>query len=272
MPGLAETITSPANPRVKDAVKLRQRSHRDRCGLMLIEGAMELGRAIARGHHPTQLFTCPELVKTPEARSLVTRCREGDGAVITCSRRVFEKLVYRGASDGLLAVAPRISLGLDDLKPHDRMLLVVAEAVEKPGNLGTILRSADGAGADAVIVCDRCTDVSNPNVVRASLGAVFTVPVVEASSDDVLAWLGKHRVSLLAATPGARPIYSDVDMQGSVAIAVGAEKPGLTDRWLSAADICVRIPMHGAADSLNVGASTTILLYEALRQRSSRPS
>jgi TrmH family RNA methyltransferase len=147
-------------------------------------------------------------------------------------------------------------------------LLIVAESIEKPGNLGTILRSADAAGADAVVVCDRCTDIWNPNVVRASVGTLFTVPVVEAPQEKVFAWLEQKGIKIVAATPSAKESYTRVDLKVPCAIAVGTEQLGLSQQWLDRADICVRIPMLGAADSLNVAMATTLLLYEAVRQRS----
>jgi TrmH family RNA methyltransferase len=151
----------------------------------------------------------------------------------------------------------------------------VAEAIEKPGNLGTILRSADAAGADAVLVCDRCTDVFNPNVVRASIGTLFSLPVVEVSTDEALPWLRARGIRILAATPAADTLYTDVDLAAATAIVVGTEKVGLSSRWMSEADVRVRIPMRGQIDSLNVASATTLLLYEAVRQRGSgreRPS
>jgi TrmH family RNA methyltransferase len=148
---------------------------------------------------------------------------------------------------------------------------VVAEAIEKPGNLGTILRSADGVGADGVIVCDRCTDIYNPNVVRASVGTLFTRPVIEASGDEVIAWLKEERIQIVAATPSATVHFTQAPLSGDVAIVVGTEQLGLSQKWLDAADICVKIPMEGVADSLNVAMATTLLLYEALRQRQYHP-
>ena len=154
-----------------------------------------------------------------------------------------------------------------DIRTALQELEVVAEAVEKPGNIGTILRSADASGADAVIICDRCTDINNPNVIRASIGTIFTIPVIETSSGEAIEWLKKNNIQILAATPQATQLHTNTDMSGKIAIAVGAEKPGLSDTWFNAAEIKVKIPMLGQADSLNVAASTTILLYEALRQR-----
>ena len=146
-------------------------------------------------------------------------------------------------------------------------MLVVAEAIEKPGNLGTILRSSDATGVDGLIVCDRCTDIHNPNVVRASVGTLFTIPVVEAAGEETFRWLKKNNIAIVAATPHAEKLYTEVDMNRALAIAVGTEQLGLSELWMKHADIQVRIPMHGVADSLNVATATTLLLYEALRQR-----
>ena len=176
--------------------------------------------------------------------------------------------MFGGVSLGLhLALAPQIRKSLADLALKDNPLLIVAEAIEKPGNLGSILRSADAAGVDAVIVCDRCTDINNPNVVRASVGTLFSLPVVEATTDDAVAWLRERHIRILAATPHAEKDYTDVDLKQGIAIVVGTEQHGLSNRWMDGADLRVRIPMLGQADSLNVANATTILLYEAVRQR-----
>ena len=176
-------------------------------------------------------------------------------------------MTYRDRPEGLLGVAPQFHPTFADLRPRGPGFYIIAEAIEKPGNLGTILRSADAAGVDAVIVCDRCTDIFNPNVVCASIGTLFTVRVVEASSADTLAWARAAGITVLAATPHTNQLYTDVDLRGPVAIAVGAEQYGLSEQWLKAADCQVRLPMCGQADSLNVATATTILLYEVLRQR-----
>ncbi|MGQ9661298.1 MAG: RNA methyltransferase [Kiritimatiellia bacterium] len=150
---------------------------------------------------------------------------------------------------------------------RERPLVVVAEAIEKPGNLGTILRSADATGVTAVLVCDRCTDINNPNVVRASIGTLFSLPVVETTSAEALVWLRAHKIQIVAASPHATQKYTEVDLRGPTAIVVGTEQYGLSPTWLEAAHVRVRIPMLGQADSLNVAAATTILLYEVVRQR-----
>jgi TrmH family RNA methyltransferase len=177
---------------------------------------------------------------------------------------------YRDRPDGLIAVAPRVQHALGAIPSRQPGLFVVAESIEKPGNLGTILRSADAAGVDAVIVCDRCTDINNPNVVRASIGALFALPVVEVSSAEAMAWLKNRGVKIVAASPHATDLYSDADLSGEVAFVVGTEQYGLSETWMTGADLTVRIPMRGQADSLNVAAATTILLFEAVRQRTAR--
>ena len=261
-------ITSLANPKVKAVVKLRQRSHRDDAGLMLAEGYREIKRGLDHGWKPSQLFYCADLyLKGTGEPVLVDRAREAGAEIYSCSAPVFLKMAYRERPEGLLAVGPQIARKLEDLPLGDHTLLLVAESIEKPGNLGTMLRSADAAGATAVVVCDRCTDLFNPNVVRASTGTIFSMPIVECDGESVRAYLRKNGFAILAATPHADKLHFDVDLTGRVAIVVGAEQYGLTDPWMNGAGLRVRIPMLGMADSLNVSAATTILLFEAVRQR-----
>ena len=263
----AQTITSTSNTKIKQVIKLRKRSHRDSAGLMIIEGCTELQHALNNKHQLTEIFFCPELFRDHVESDILSQCQKNGINLIECTIPVFQKISYRERPNGLLALAPQIQSSLDQLQIKDNMLIVIAEAIEKPGNLGTILRSADASGADAVIICDRCTDINNPNVIRASIGTIFTIPVIETESAEAITWLKQNNIQILAATPQATQLHTDTDMSGNIAIAVGAEKPGLSDIWFNAADIKVRIPMLGQADSLNVAASTTILLYEALRQR-----
>jgi len=262
------TLTSLANPKVKHAIRLRQRSHRDEAGQMLIEGYRECRRALDNGYRPQMLFYCEDLwLKHLNEPELVQRCGVLGAEVYACTAPVFEKMAYRERPDGLLMIGPHLNKTLADLRLPENALLVVAEAIEKPGNLGTILRSADAAGVHAVIICDRCTDIHNPNVVRASTGTLFSVPVVEADSDDALAFLRERGFCILATTPHTEHLHCGVPLTGNVAIAVGTEQYGLSEKWMSAADLRVRIPMFGLADSLNVASATTILLFEAVRQR-----
>jgi TrmH family RNA methyltransferase len=264
-------VTSLTNPRVKEAVRLRQRSHRDEQGLMLVEGFRELKRALDNGYRPSDIFYCESLfLKGTHEPDLVERARAAGAQAISCTAEVFAKLAYRDRPEGLLAVGPQLRRSPDDLHPADPALVIVAQAIEKPGNLGTILRSADAAGVHAVLVCDRCTDLHNPNVVRASLGTLFSVPVAECDTASALAFCRRHGCRILAASPHAERLHTEADLAAPVAIVVGTEQYGLSDAWMSAADLRVRIPMLGQADSLNVASATTILLYEAVRQRLAR--
>ena len=260
-------IASLQNPRVKEVVKLRQRSHRDAQDLFIVEGYRELRRALDNGRRPATLFVCEALFLGKNEPALIEQCRQAGAEIVPCTPPVFEKIAYRERPEGLLALLPQVHLALADLELPERPLIIVAEAIEKPGNLGTILRSADAAGAAAVIVCDQCTDIHNPNVVRASTGTLFSLPVVETSSAEALAWLRLNKIQILAASPHAEKDYTDVDLRPGTAIVVGAEQYGLSSLWMKEADTKVRIPMHGQADSLNVATATTILMFEAVRQR-----
>jgi RNA methyltransferase, TrmH family len=266
-----EMIVSLQNNKVKNAVKLRQRRDRDRSNTFLVEGYRELLRATEKNVPVSTLFICPDLFLGENEGELIKMIAEKGAEIIRCSEPVFQKLSYRDRPDGLLAVAPQLKHSLKDLessiKNKAAPFFVVAEAIEKPGNLGTILRSADAVGVDGVIVCDRCTDIHNPNVVRASVGTLFTQPVVEASGSEVMKWLKEKNVSMLAATPSATKEYTEVDLTGPVAVVLGTEQYGLSDMWMQDADYQVKIPMMGIADSLNVAMATSLLLYEVLRQR-----
>ncbi len=260
-------ISSLQNPRIKAAIKLRDRRGREASGLLLIEGYFELDLARQCGVVPEELFFCPELVR-PGELPLRAALRAAGTKVFAVSPAVMTKLAYREHPDAWLATAPLPRRSLAELQLSEKPLLIVAEGVEKPGNLGAILRSADAAGVDALIVCDGRTDLANPNVVRASKGALFRVPVVEAGSGEVLEWLRQRRIQVVAATPAADCAHWDADLSGGVAIAVGTEKEGLSPLWLEGADRAVVIPMHGRVNSLNVAQALTLLVYEALRQRS----
>lgn len=257
-------ITSLQNPKVKEVVRLRDRKERDETGHFLIEGYRELKRAIDAGRKIETLFICPAFFLGTNEQALI---KQTHVEPIECTEEVFAKLSYRDRPDGLLAIAPQTHLTLRDLKLKQVPFLVIAESIEKPGNLGTILRSADAAGVDAVIVCDPTTDIHNPNVVRSSVGTLFTVPVIEASSDETLRFLKEKGISLIAATPHAKLEFTQANLTIPVALAVGTEQYGLSEAWMKQADIQVRIPMFGVADSLNVASATTLVLYEVVRQR-----
>ncbi len=275
-------ITSPANPRLKALVALRRRRTREETGTTLVEGHEELALALAAGVRPQTLFVCPELFSPAgvagrqeigRQEDLVTHARQLGAEVVALSRNAFEKVAYREGPDGLLAVVPAVGRALSTLDTEADPLLLVAQGVEKPGNLGAMLRTADAAGVSAVVAADPVTDWGNPNVVRASKGTVFAVPVAAATTAETLAWLAAREVRLVVTTPETDLLYTDVDLTGPVAVAVGAEKHGADDALLDAAAYKVRIPMHGKANSLNVAASAAIVLFEARRQRTpSRPS
>jgi len=253
-------ITSLQNPTVKYIVKLREdKRQRQRDGCMLVEGYDELSLALASGLKPQSLLTAPELA---------TRTIDISHPEITSvSRAVFEKISYREHPDGWLGIFPIPQYSINKINLSEVPLVIVAESIEKPGNLGAILRTADAAHVDAVIVCDARVDAWNPNVVRASRGAVFTVPIVEAKNSEALVWLRSAKLRVLAATPSAETLYTDVDLREPVAIAVGTEDDGLTDFWMSNADVRVKIPMMGKVNSLNVSIAAALITFEAVRQR-----
>ncbi len=268
-------ITSLQNPKIKQALSLRDRSEREKTVQCLIEGYREILRAVEANFQLNQLFYCPELFLGENEPALIQAIKAKGAAAYSCEPNVFKKISYRDRPDGLLAIGMQQRLSLKDLentilKPEKPPFLVIAESIEKPGNLGTILRSSDAVGADALIVCDKCTDLYNPNVVRASVGTLFTVPTAEAGSRECLDWLKQQGIAILAATPAAVHEYTEVDLTKPVAIALGTEQYGLSNVWMKHADLQVKIPMCGAADSLNVAMATTVLLYEVLRQRRSQ--
>jgi RNA methyltransferase, TrmH family len=276
-----EKISSLQNPRVKQLVKLRDRRPRDEAGVFLVEGYREIRRALEKKVPMAEVYFSPEWFLGENEPALIAEAQAAGAQAFELSKEAFAKVAYRERPDGLLAVAPQWKRALEDLNvaglaeagpgsatPATKApLLLVVEAIEKPGNLGTILRSADAAGCDAVIVCDPVTDIFNPNVVRASTGVLFSVPLVVEENSRVLAWLKEKKVRIVATTPAAEKIYSDADLRGPLAIVMGSEQYGLSEFWLKHADLTVRIPMAGQADSLNVAMATIITLFEAVRQR-----
>jgi RNA methyltransferase, TrmH family len=262
----APEITSPANARVKRLVALRRRREREQAGVTLVEGQAEVDLALNAGVAPHEVYFCPELASIG-ASHVADKARERGADVIRVTRPVFEKFSYREGPDGLLAVVPAVPTDLHRIELGPRPLVLVCAGLEKPGNLGAVLRTADAAGVAAVIAADPVTDWGNPNVVRASKGTVFSVPVASATGTQVLDWLRDRGLRLVAASPDATRFAADEDLTAPTAIAVGAEQAGLPADWLDRADATVRIPMFGRADSLNVSISAAILVYEAVRQR-----
>lgn len=260
---MKEPISSLRNPTVKQLVKLREKpAERQKQDLFIIEGQREIALAREAGVKFQRLFHCPELTGVSQPADL------DDDILQEVTRAVFEKIAYRESTGGLLALAEYHPLTLDNLRLSATPLLIILEAVEKPGNLGAILRTADAAGADAVIVCDPRTDLRNPNVIRSSLGCVFTTQVVAASSDDILDFLRTRNIPGFAAALTATSYYHETDLTGPAAIVMGTESTGLTEKWLRAADKQIKIPMQGRIDSLNVSTACAILVFEAVRQRS----
>jgi TrmH family RNA methyltransferase len=262
-----EKITSLQNPRVKQLVKLRDRRPRDEAGVFLVEGYREIRRALEKNVTLQELYVSPAWFLGENEPQLIAEAERAGAQVFELSKEAFAKVAYRERPDGLLAVAPQWKRSLADLELPAAPFLLVVEAIEKPGNLGTILRSADAAGCDAVIVCDPVTDIFNPNVVRASTGVLFSVPLVVSATEEVFAWLKTKNVRAVATTPAAEKVYTDVDLRGPLAIVMGSEQYGLSEFWLQNCDMPVRIPMAGQADSLNVAMATIITLFEAVRQR-----
>ncbi|HET7537074.1 MAG TPA: RNA methyltransferase [Candidatus Didemnitutus sp.] len=263
----SEKITSLQNPRVKQLVRLRERRERDDAGLFLIEGYREIRRALEKGVRPKEFYFSPEWFLGENEPALIELARQAGAQLFELSKDAFAKVAYRERPDGLLAIAEQWKRGLSDLALGAKPFLLVVEAIEKPGNLGTILRSADAAGCDAVIVCDPVTDIFNPNVVRASTGVLFSVPVAIADSKAVHAWLVEKGIRVVATTPDTPHLYTQTDLRGPLAIVMGSEQYGLSEFWLKESNTLVRIPMAGQADSLNVAMATIITLFEAVRQR-----
>lgn len=260
-------ITSLQNPRVKDAIRLRDARHRRKQGRILIDGVREIGRAMQAGIVPSELFFCKRLCQEPACKEILAVAERQQVELIDVSEPVFEKLAFGARAEGIMAVAPTPQSSLNDLALDDDALVVVLEGVEKPGNVGAVLRSADATRIGAVIVADGRTDLFNPNAIRASLGTIFTVPVVEASSRETLDWLLHREFSVLAARLDGSVLYTDADLTGPSAVVLGSEADGLTDVWSGSRVQAVRLPMLGVADSLNVSATAAVILYEALRQR-----
>lgn len=258
---MKEVISSNQNPRIKHLLLLQQKSsERRRTGLFVVEGQRELGHCLEAGYQVEEIYVCPELCD-----HIPTDIHKVSSYEVTPS--VYEKIAYRGTTEGIVAVVRARRLTLSDLCLSEHPLIIVLESVEKPGNLGAILRSADAAGADAVVVCDPLTDLYNPNLIRASIGAIFSVPTVACTSEECIAFLRQKGIQILTAQLQDSHPYYDVDMQKPIAIVMGTESTGLTDQWRKAATAHIRIPMLGKLDSLNVSVSSAILLYEAVRQR-----
>lgn len=262
-----ESITSAQNPKIKDLLALQEKSkERRKKGLFVVEGRRELLHCIEAGYEPYTVFVCPEILPEEDFEEIGRKC---DCPFIEIPQHLYDKVAYRGGTEGVIAELRCKEMSLEALKLRKDPLLVVLEAVEKPGNLGAVLRSADASGADAVIVCDPLTDMYNPNLIRSSIGAIFTVPVAAATSEETIDWLKTNGIKIYTAQLQDSEWYYETDMKGGTAIVMGTEATGLTDVWRKAADAHIKIPMLGKLDSLNVSVSAAILMFEAVRQRKS---
>lgn len=259
-------ITSKQNPTVKMLIGLRRRREREQAGVTLVDGFEELQCALDAGVPLKTLFYCPELMGQGQSGELNGLIQSGLETV-ELSRDVFQKVSYREGPDGWLAVVPAPTADLASIQLSDAPFVLVCESIEKPGNLGAMLRTADAAGVDTVISVSGVTDWGNPNVIRASKGAVFAVSVAEATPDEFFAWLKKHNIKSIVSTPDTTTLYTSPNLTQGVALTVGSEKYGHSQAWLDAADTKVRIPMAGKVNSLNVATSAALLLYEVVRQR-----
>lgn len=261
---MIEKITSTNNPKIKNIVKLQQKSsERKKQNTIVIEGLREIGLAANAGIELNSLFVCKDIISVEEVISEL----EYEKLVYEVSKDVYNKLAYRTSTEGVIALAKPKHLKLEDLRLRENPLIIVLESVEKPGNLGAILRTADAAIVDAVIISDPLTDIYNPNVIRSSVGCVFTNQVVASSSDETINWLKEEGIKSHAAALTARESYHEKDLTKPTAIVMGTEAVGLTEKWLKNTDEQIIIPMSGAIDSLNVSTSTAILVFEAMRQR-----
>ncbi|MBR5077075.1 MAG: RNA methyltransferase [Bacteroidales bacterium] len=267
---MPELITSPSNPKIKRLLALQQKSSaRREAGLFVVEGRRELQHCIDAGFEIDTIFVCPEVeAAQPDARRGWLPWNEGrQTRVFEVSEEVYARMAMREGTEGVVAEVRMPERRLEDLALPENPLVVVLESVEKPGNLGAVLRSADAAGADAVLFCDPLTDLWNPNLIRASVGAVFTVPCVACSSEEAIVFLKARGIRILTAQLQDSSLYYDCDMTVGTALVMGTEATGLSGQWREAADAHIRIPMLGALDSLNVSVSAAILLFEAVRQR-----
>jgi TrmH family RNA methyltransferase len=263
---VTQHITSRQNARVKEAAKLRDRKARERQGRFVIDGAREITRALAAGIEIVEAYVCEAPSDSVEATDVGKRLINSSSFAATVTAEVFEKLCFGEGRDGLVAIARTPRRALDDLELPPAPLVAVLEGLEKPGNVGAVLRSADGAGVDAVIVAEPRTDLFNPNTIRASLGTVFGRGVCTATTAETLAWLRQSNVPIFAARPDATLAYTDADYRRGAVIVLGSEAEGLSPAWNDAGVMPIGLPMRGIADSLNVSATAAVLFYEAQRQ------
>lgn len=256
-------ITSPQNPKIKNILALEKARERRMQNLFVIEGIKELSLALQGGYKINSVFFCPEIITDAEVLKLVKH----ENLLIPVQQAVFEKIAYRESTGGVIALAEQRAHTLAQLQLGNNPLLLILEAVEKPGNLGAILRTADAAGVDAVIICDRQTDFYNPNVIRSSVGCVFTKQVAAATSEEALAWLKKNHIRIYCTYLQASSPYHTMDFTTPCAVVMGTESTGLSETWVKNSDNNIIIPMQGKIDSMNVSTAAAVVIFEAKRQR-----
>ncbi len=256
-------ITSPQNPKIKNIVALEKARERREQNVFVVEGLKETGLAISAGYNCESVFFCPDIASDEELRMLGVNER----AMIPVAKHVFEKIAYRESTGGVLAVATQKKHSLNAIQLSGNPLILVIESVEKPGNLGALLRTADAAKVDAVIICDPATDFYNPNVIRSSVGCVFTNQVASATTEEAIAWLKENGVNIYCTYLQASKPYHMVDYTKPSAIVMGTEATGLSETWVAASDANVIIPMQGKIDSMNVSTAAAVVIFEAKRQR-----
>lgn len=270
IPSECERISSAQNPKIKHLLLLQEKSRaRREQGLFVVEGLRELRHCLEGGYEIDTLFVCEDNVSIiPSINAVIpSAAKESSPRTFLLPRSLFEKVAYRGGTESVIAEVRVKERRLEDLSLPENPLIVVLESVEKPGNIGAVLRSADAAGADALIICDPLTDLYNPNLIRASLGGIFTVPTVACTSEQAISFLREKGIAILTAQLQDSSLYYDTPMTGGTALVMGTESTGLTPLWREAATAHIRIPMLGRLDSLNVSVSAAILLFEAVRQR-----
>lgn len=260
-------ITSLDNPRINAVVKLADRRDRNETGLTVIDGVREISRAFEAGAVLTEVFICPEYYQTKGDEGFIAKLLAKDIPVCEISREVFYKIAFGDRREGIIAICRPEHKNLQALALGKNPLVVVVENVEKPGNLGAIARTCDGAAVDALLVADLKSDIYNPNVIRSSMGAIFSIPIVQAPPEDILDFLLENDIKIVATSPYGEKVYANANLKEPVALVVGSEQLGLSDFWMRHSHSQVRVPMHGRADSLNVSITTAIIVYEALRQR-----
>lgn len=268
-----ENITSAQNNRIKTLLALKEKSSlRREKGLFILEGRRELEHCLNSGYVPSTLFICGEIIPARDLERIVGLAQNANPSCGICQipAYIYDKIAYRGGTEGIIAEMEFRQHRLEDISLGKDPLVVVLEGVEKPGNLGAVLRSADAAGVDAVIICDPLTDLYNPNLIRSSMGSLFTRQVATATSEEAISFLKERNIQILTAQLQDSEWYYDCNMTSGTAIVMGTEATGLTPSWRTAADSHIKIPMLGQMDSLNVSVSAAILMFEAVRQRNCR--